>query len=65
MKCEICGNTLKRHRRRAGMYRLYVCCNCQKEFFFDCRPIKWDCPKYQDCALAGKVKCKECGKEAV
>jgi hypothetical protein len=58
--CPICNAPLKRHKRRAGDYRVYVC-ECGKEFFFLRDSKNYSCKKFEDCALTLKpFKCKGC-----
>ena len=58
--CPICGKPLKRHKRKAGLYRLYICASCDKEFFIDRSGKNYDCGFFTCCAMSNHLKCKEC-----
>ena len=66
LPCPICNINLKRHKRKAGPYRVYICPSCKDangqnmEFFVNDSGLNYDCKRFEECALKGKMKCKSC-----
>ncbi len=66
--CPQCRETMKMHRRRVSKwYRLLICPSGCLDFeghrqtaLIDKGKVNYKCPKFEACALAGKLKCKEC-----
>lgn len=70
--CPQCQETMKMHRRKISKwYRLLICPSGCLDFeghrqtaLIDRGKVNYKCPmdKFEACALAGKLKCKECGE---
>ena len=59
--CPVCGKHIFRHKRKVGLYRLYLCKNCNSEFLIPRTGKNYNCPRFEDCATSmKKLNCKTC-----
>jgi hypothetical protein len=70
VQCPVCGKAMRRHKRKTGDYRIYVCVHGCKGVDGKCLEIfvldsgkDYSCPWFNLCARMWLLNCKECRGE--
>ena len=70
--CPSCNYPMKLHKRKLGMYRLYICADCKAcdgtvMKALQIRNRNYKCPEFEKCMVEnlGSKKCKGCEKNAL